>query len=151
MPVSDVMQSFDWTTTMLILWALLGLIVYSVANIILIVNKKRQQTCEEAQSSSEDKTHCSDSAGDKIDKSVASQVLSEKPTTKWWTTQRSSGPDQQYNQWVDRVVEWLFTQDDSVTDSVLSVWINALNNKHRKLSNEVSCAKLTRSHPRIAE
>lgn len=123
----------------LLFWVLFGLFVYSAANILLVVNKKRQQITDESKNSVNDKSNCSDSAADNLDKSsVVSNVYSEKPVNRWWQLHLATGPDTNCVQWVNHTIQWIYSQDEQLIDSFLSVLLSALNERHKKLSIDVS-------------
>ena len=128
-----VMQGIDWTTMFLFFWILFGLIVYSVANILLIVQKKRQ-TLNQSKSG---KSSSSDSVSNDLQKRTVVLDNSENRSK----LNSANGPDKYCVDWVNKIIKWFYSQNDATIDSIVNIWINALNNqvnKNKKLSNEVS-------------
>ena len=121
-----VMQTIDWTTMLLIFWVVFALIVYSVGNILVVVINKRKQIND---------TKIDDhSNSDTIVKT--SVGLDHK--NKVLKSNEAIGPDRDCVLWINNIIQWFFSQNDTILKSMFEIWLNSLNNQNRKLSKDVS-------------
>ncbi|CAG2163702.1 unnamed protein product [Oppiella nova] len=119
-----VMQTIDWTTMLLIFWVVFALIVYSVGNILVVVINKRKQIND---------TKIDDhSNSDTIVKT--SVGLDHK--NKVLKSNEAIGPDRDCVLWINNIIQWFFSQNDTILKSMFEIWLNSLNNQNRKLSKD---------------
>jgi hypothetical protein len=131
----EVMQSIDWTTMLLFFWLIFGLFVYTIGNILFIVIKKRKRDINEISPSSDcDKSQ--DYVNEHFQKtSLNSAVFADNFKNKLAI---ATGPDPDCVYWINRIIQWLYTQNDTNLEQIFNVWLTALNNKSKILSKDVS-------------
>ena len=140
----SVLHDLDWTTMFLLFWLMFGLLVYSVANILIIVKKKRQELIDES-NSVDDIPLSKRSVSQTNEQKSVSDVLAHKSKVNV-----VNGADKCCVEWVNKIIKWFYSQNDVTIDSFLNIWINALNNqinKNSKLLTDVSPIYLLNTFP----